>query len=100
MNHLTINIAYIADNQHLINKLVSDLKSTGVSFNLIDGNSFVDGENFYTRLVEDGNPCLLMVSDNFLKSQLCLNKGLAYLQTLIKNEQVLPLIIDGIAYRI
>lgn len=95
MNHLTINIAYIAENQELINRMIRDLKSTEVTFNLIDGNSFVSGESFYSRLVEDNNPCLLMVSDNFLKSQPCLNQGLAYLQTLIKNEQILPIIIDG-----
>ncbi len=95
MNQLTINVAYISDNQELINKLISDLKSTDVSFNLIDGNSFVSGESFYSRLVDDNRPCLLIISDNFLKSQLCLNQGLAYLQTLIKNEQVLPIIIDG-----
>ncbi len=95
MNQLTINIAYIADNQELINRLIRDLKSTEVTFHLIDGNSFVSGESFYSRLVKDNNPCLLMVSDNFLKSQTCLNQGLAYLQTLIKNEQVLPIIIDG-----
>jgi len=96
MNQLTINIAYISDNQELINKMINDLKSTEVSFNLIDGNNFVNGESFYSRLVEDDSPCLLIISDNFLKSQLCLNQGLAYLQTLIKNEQVVPIIIDGV----
>jgi len=96
MNQLTINIAYLSDNQELINKMISDLKRTEVSFNLIDANSFVSGESFYSRLVEDNNPCLLVISDNFLKSQACLNQGLAYLQALIKKEQVLPIIIDGI----
>jgi len=95
MNQLTINIAYISENQYLINKLISDLKTSEATFNLIDGSSFANGEDFYAPLVEDNHPCLLMISDNFLKSQSCLNRGLAYLQSLIKKEQVIPIIIDG-----
>ena len=66
-------------------------------FNLIDANDFVFGEDFQKHLLVEGEPCLLMISDNFLKSNACLRNGLNYLQHLIKNEQVIPLIIDGVS---
>ncbi|MFK7978958.1 MAG: hypothetical protein AB8G86_03160, partial [Saprospiraceae bacterium] len=96
MNQLVINIAYIADNQATVKGLVDGLKGTNVHFNLIDASDFVSGEDFQKHLVVAGAPCLLMVSDNFLKSSACLRNGLNYLQVLIKNEQVIPIIIDGV----
>ncbi len=97
MNQLVINIAYIADNQSTVTELVDKLKHTNVHFNLIDAQDFVAGEDFQKHLLVEGASCLLMVSDNFLKSSACLKNGLSYLQALIKNEQVIPIIIDGVA---
>ena len=97
MNQLVINIAYIADNQATVKELVDGLKAANVLFNLIDASDFASGEDFQKHLLVEGAPCLLMVSDNFLKSSACLKNGLNYLQALIKNEQVIPIIIDGVA---
>jgi len=96
MNFVTINIAYIADNQDAVNELVSDLSSVNVNFNLIDAADFVNGEDFKDALTTENDPCFLMVSDNFLKSVACLQNGLSYLQILIKRDLVIPIIIDGI----
>ncbi len=97
MSQLVINIAYIADNQETVKALVRQLKKTNVHFNLIDANNFAPEEDFYKFLVVEHAPCLLMVSDNFLKSNACLRNGLNYLQALIKKEQVIPIIIDGVS---
>jgi len=95
MNQLIINIAYIADNQSAVTDLVDKLRAANVQFNLINASDFVAGEDLYQHLVVEGRPCFLFISDNFLKSRLCLLNGLNYLQALIKNEQVIPIIIDG-----
>ena len=97
MNQLVINIAYIADNQTTVTELVNKLKTTNLHFNLVNASDFVMGEDFLKHLLVEGQPCLLMVSDNFLKSSACLLNGLNYLQTLIKNEQILPIILDGVS---
>lgn len=96
MNLLTINIAYIADNQDAVNELVADLSPTGVNFNLIDAADFVNEEDFKGALTNNERPCFLIISDNFLKAIASLKNGLAYLQLLIKNEQVIPIIVDGV----
>ncbi len=96
MNFVTINIAYIADNQSAVNELIADLSTVNVNFNLIDAADFIEGEDFKDHLTNDNHPCFLMVSDNFLKSIPCLQNGLSYLQTLIKKELVIPIIIDGV----
>ena len=97
MNQLVINIAYITDNQTTVKDLVDKLSVTNVRFNLINASDFEPDEGFQRHLVVEGSPCLLMVSDNFLKSSACLINGLTYLQVLIKNEQVIPIIIDGVS---
>lgn len=97
MSQLVINIAYLSDNQETVTELVRQLEASNAHFNLIDANGFAFGEDFQEHLLVAGEPCLLMISDNFLKSNACLRNGLNYLQKLIKNEQVIPLIIDGIS---
>jgi len=97
MNQFVINIAYVADNQSTVTELVDSLKIPNVHFNLINASDFELDEDFRQHLVVEGRPCLLMVSDNFLKSSPCLINGLSYLQALIKNEQVIPIIIDGVS---
>lgn len=97
MNQLVINIAYIADNQKTVTKFVDELKEANVHFNLINASDLPSGEDLQRYIVVEGHPCFLIVSDNFLKSSVCLRNGLSYLQKLIKNEQVIPIIIDGVS---
>ncbi|MEM6321766.1 MAG: SDR family NAD(P)-dependent oxidoreductase [Bacteroidota bacterium] len=96
MDKLRINVAYTADNQNEVNQLLADLAPVGVDFLKINGQDFVTGESFYDRLVRSENPCFLIISDNFLKSIACLTDGLNYLQALMKNNQVIPIITDGV----
>ena len=97
MNQLVINIAYIADNQITVTKLVDGLSEANVRFNLINASNLPLGENLKRHIVVADHPCFLIISDNFLKSSVCLQNGLSYLQALIKNEQVIPIIIDGVS---
>ncbi|MFK7979438.1 MAG: SDR family NAD(P)-dependent oxidoreductase, partial [Saprospiraceae bacterium] len=97
MNQLVINVAYIADNQSVVTNLTDKLNVNNVHFNLINVSALALGEDLYRHLVVEGRPCLLIISDNFLKSTACLKNGLNYLQALIKNEQVIPIIIDGVS---
>ena len=98
MNQLVINVAYIADNQPVVTDLVDKLNVNNLHFNLINVTDLALGEDLYRHLVVEGRPCLLIISDNFLKSTVCLKNGLNYLQALIKNEQVIPIIIDGVSH--
>ena len=95
MDQLTINIAYTSENQEVVSRIVSELSQDNVFFNLVDGDTFNEVESFFEHLTTNDAPCLLMVSDNFLKSTNCLNKGLTYLQNLIKKEQIIPVILPG-----
>ena len=94
-NTVTLNIAYLLDNEHLVEGIIRDLKPLSIQFNKIEARESNFPSDFAERITTGDYPTLLIISDNFLKSIICMDNGLAYLQFLMKKEQVIPIIANG-----
>lgn len=95
MSNKNIALAYCEDNANIAQKLVQYLASTDYQIEEFKGEDFhQDGANQH-QLIASKNPILLVVSDNFLKSEACMNGALKMLQQLSKRGRVMPIITDG-----
>ena len=96
MNHLTIHIAYSADNELLAQEIVKELSTDAIEFVLINGSQFGETEDFLEKLTGAGKSVIFLISDNFLKTVSCMRNCHLYLQTLRKKGTILPVITDGV----
>ncbi len=95
MSQRKINIVYSVANKNVAKHISDKLTQSGFLFNQMSSDDLAESESFKNQLLEIEEPCLLLISDNFLKSADCMEDGLSYLQLLVKKEQVLPIIIEG-----
>lgn len=91
-NHI---IAYCVDNQSVANEIEGQLQPAGYIFEHFSAGSEISYESLGEKLLEKDMPVLLLISDNFLKSAECMKDGLNYLQKLVSENHVLPIVIDG-----
>ena len=93
MNKLII--AYCVENQYVAAKITSVLKEK------IEIEKVVfDAKNGLEALKKAANvnihPVLLLISDNFLKSERCMNDALIFLQNLGAAQRLIPVTTEGI----
>ncbi len=90
-NHI---IAYHPDNQQVATQIREDLAKQGY---LVEGRSLNGSLNTPLRqsVVSPGGAILLLVTDNFLKSEQCMNGALEALQHWADNGQLVPIVADG-----
>lgn len=87
-------IAYHPDNQQVATQIREDLAKAGY---LVEGKS-LDAEIQKPLRQTVGSPTgaiLLLVTDNFLKSEQCMNGALEALQHWADNGQLVPIVADG-----
>ncbi|TXB69490.1 SDR family NAD(P)-dependent oxidoreductase [Phaeodactylibacter luteus] len=94
MSTNSIALAYCADNEHYAQKLQKDLAPSGYRFHLFSCNRDTDNNFLADRLLQQSDPILLLISDNFLKSAKCMSRGLKLLQD--KRHDILPVIVNGV----
>lgn len=88
-----MTIAYHIANKNIAEDLKANLGSIGYDF-----REAICGENSQTlapQLRETTGKVLLIISDNFLKSEQSMYELLEVFQEMIRSERVLPLITDG-----
>lgn len=87
-------LAYCSENQWQAQKIDEILSRAGISFShLACGTA---AEKFSSSLQNAEKPVILLLSDNFLKSAPCLNETTSIIQQMIRGEELLPVIIDGV----
>ena len=95
---LTMNkliIAYCVENQYVAAKIVAALKGK------IEAEKVIFDENNGIEVLKkaaNGNafPVLLLISDNFLKSEKCMNNALPFIQSLGHSQRLIPVTTEGI----
>lgn len=87
-------IAYHPDNLQVATEIREELAKTGY---LVEGKSLNDKTNVPLRksVVSPNGAILLLVTDNFLKSEQCMNGALSALQHWADNGQLVPIVADG-----
>lgn len=93
MSTKNIAIAYCTDNEEVVKKLEQQLSLSGYQFQRYAGTRSTAGTPLADQLLNQPNPILLIVSDNFLKAAQCMSHGLKLLQE--KRGQILPVVISG-----
>ena len=93
MSTKNIAIAYCTDNEEAVKGIEQKLRPSGYQFQLYPCSRDTSGASLPEQLVEQPNPILLIISDNFLKSAQCMSRGLKLLQE--KRTQILPIVVDG-----
>lgn len=93
MNKLIL--AYCIENQYVAAKITSALKGKiEVEKVVFESGTGIDA----LKKVTNGNafPVLLLISDNFLKSERCMNDALSFIQSLGSSQRLIPVTTDGI----
>jgi tetratricopeptide (TPR) repeat protein len=90
--HFTL--AYCSANQSQAQELDQILSKAGISFQHLSCSK--EKDSLAAKLNGAQTPILLLISDNFLKSAPCIHETHGIIQKLIRSEQLLPIIIDGV----
>ena len=95
MSREKVIIAHCAENGNIASEIASDLATAGFDFQLIACENTVEGDSLKEQIGITDDRIILLISDNFLKSNKCMDGGLSYLQKLINSGRTLPVVIDG-----
>ncbi len=90
-NQLTI--AYHIANKHIAEDIQKNLNPLGYDFTQVMS---ADGQTIAPQVRNTSDKVLLVISDNFLKSEESMHDLLEVFQDLIRSERVLPVITEGI----
>ena len=88
-------IAYCIENQYVAAKIAAVLKGKME----IEKAVFEDGNGIEVlKKAANGNafPVLLLISDNFLKSEYCMNNALPFIQSLGSSKRLIPVTTEGV----
>ncbi|MCC6724895.1 MAG: SDR family NAD(P)-dependent oxidoreductase [Saprospiraceae bacterium] len=87
-------IAYHPDNQQIATQIREDLAKAGY---LVEGRNLNDSMATPLRqsVTSPNGAILLLITDNFLKSEQCMNGALEALQLWADNGQLVPIVADG-----
>ncbi|MCB0599319.1 MAG: hypothetical protein KDD28_34930, partial [Phaeodactylibacter sp.] len=94
MSAKNIAIAYCADNEQVVKQIEQHLNLSGYQFQHYAGTKSTVNPPLSDQLLNQPNPILLIVSDNFLKAAQCMHRGLKLLQE--KRNLILPVVIEGV----
>ncbi len=95
---LTMNkliIAYCIENQYVTAKIIAALRGkVDVEKAIFDENNGIE----VLKKAANGNafPVLLLISDNFLKSEKCMNNALPFIQSLGSSQRLIPVTTEGV----
>lgn len=88
-------IAYCIENQYVAAKIAAALKGK-----MEIEKAVFDGEHGIEVLKKSANgnafPVLLLISDNFLKSEKCMNNALPFIQSLGSSKRLIPVTTEGV----
>lgn len=85
-------LAYCTDNKNIADTIDQKLSKVGLQFEHIASNTMEENIGICQQFADHNLPVLLLVSDNFLKSDKCMNQALSTLQ---KRDLLYPVVLDG-----
>jgi len=90
-------LAYSIENYSIAKQFENDLGKAGIRF---DHCSCDAGKNdqFSKSIINSKSTVFLLISDNFLKSTVCMNDSLKMLNTCLAQNRIQPIIVDGEFY--
>lgn len=96
MNHVKqFLIAFHENNQAKALSLGKELGPSGCSFQFLSSAEITEPGEFNRRLLTSNQHVILLVSDNLLKSEICMYGGLEAIQQLSSANRLVPVVIDG-----
>jgi NADP-dependent 3-hydroxy acid dehydrogenase YdfG/Tfp pilus assembly protein PilF len=93
MNKLILT--YCIENQYVAAKIISAIKGKmEVEKVVFDASTGIEA----LKKAANGNafPVLILISDNFLKSEMCMNESLPYIQSLGASQRLIPVTCEGV----
>jgi NADP-dependent 3-hydroxy acid dehydrogenase YdfG/Tfp pilus assembly protein PilF len=90
-----IILAYCRDNADLAQKIDANLSKVGIPFEHLTNQPGAMPGQFAAWVQSTNSPVILLITDNFLKSQSCMAAALVMMQQLIRSERVLTVVADG-----
>lgn len=96
MSNRTIALGYCTDNAAIAAQLEQQLGHASYHFQHYTCKKSDSNQSLSLQLLNQRNPILLVISDNFLKSAQCMSDGLQLLQE--KRTQILTVVVDGVSY--
>jgi NADP-dependent 3-hydroxy acid dehydrogenase YdfG/Tfp pilus assembly protein PilF len=94
MNYTKAYLIYCEDNKNVAENISEDLKRTGIEFT---HDTFDLSEHAYIRkqYLNSSAPIFLLVSDNFLKSENCMQNILELVEDSRLKGRIKPIILEG-----
>ncbi len=90
-----IILAYCHENARLAKQIDEKLHRSGIRFDHVsDEKDRLPGQ-FVAAVQSTNAPVILLVTDNFLRSQGCMAQAQPMLQQLLRTNRVLPVVADG-----
>lgn len=93
-NSKNLFIAYCEENSNVAEEISQKLKRAGFKFELVSSKR-KDNKDLITVIMEQPSKGLLLISDNFLKSEECIRKTLGFITNTSAFNKVQPIIVDG-----
>ncbi|MEN9610359.1 MAG: hypothetical protein RLZZ628_1173 [Bacteroidota bacterium] len=95
MSYSKLIIAYCVENQYVVSKIASAIATRlPVEKIVFDDKSGI--ETLKKEVIASPNaPVLLLITDNFLKSENCMNDALGVVQDLGQKKRLIPVVADG-----
>lgn len=91
----TILLTYCRDNAALAERLAHELGRTGIPFQHLTNQSGDRPGDLARQVLVTQEPVLLILTDNFLRSEVCMASALSMYQTLVRQNRVLAVVADG-----
>ena len=95
MNNPYFIISYHSVNQVLVDTMVRDLSPGGFTFSSLSERELGEGGTLSSTLQNENKPIILMVSDNFLKSETLIHQLLPFLKSRDQSQIQIILLTDG-----
>jgi len=94
MNNQNVAIAYCIDNINVAESLDQQLSPAIGTLTHLYGSRNKQEKPLTEQIIKHQGPVLLLISDNYLKSTVCMLGGLHMLNE--KQDEILPVVIDGL----
>ncbi len=88
-------IAYCEANSNIPEEINQKLKRAGFKFDFLSSAKVKNGESLSKSNLDQSNKGLLLISDNFLKSEVCMQNMLGFINNSKEFANVQVIIIDG-----
>ncbi len=91
----TIQLVYCRENANIAEKIAHELGRIGIPFQHLTNRPGDLPGHLYRQVQLSDEPVLWLLTDNFLKNEVCMASALAMFQTLRRQNRLLTLVAEG-----